>query len=470
MSAVATPALVVRVPSATSRWREFAGPAWPLKFLLLGFPLWWALGLAAFIFPISAAVMAVQMYRRGIVRLPAGAGVWLLFLAWLLVASSMLWVNAPGTEAGGGPGRLIGYTYWLLWYGSVTVALFYPLSFSSRALPTRTVASWLSVMFLYVVAGGLAGVIVPHFQFTSPVELLIPSGNFLRNHAHPAVSTASDFLGYDQPRPKAPFAYPNAWGNNLGLLLPFFVWSWFTSERRWQRWAVPVVLSLAVVPIVMSLNRGLWLGLTILVVYAAVSLARQAKYAALLALVGLVSVAAIIVLVTPIAGTVQKRLETPHSNERRSTVAQTVTETTFQGSPLLGYGSTRQVAGSFSSIAGGETPNCHQCAAPPMGTQGFIWRLIFTTGVVGAVLFLVFVGIQLWRHGRRTDPISIIGCMLVVVSLLFSLVYDSLQSPLVFLMIAIALMNRDRLEDVEANLRSKRIHLRAPRRRQSVVT
>ena len=85
------------------------------------------------------------------------------------------------------------------------------------------------------------------------------------------------------------------------------------------------------------------------------------------------------------------RVETPHSNERRTTVAETVISTTWAGSPLLGYGTTRQVQGSFASIAGGETPDCHQCAAPPVGTQGFLWRLIFTTGFVGTALFFVFM-------------------------------------------------------------------------------
>jgi hypothetical protein len=82
-----------------------------------------------------------------------------------------------------------------------------------------------------------------------------------------------------------------------------------------------------------------------------------------------------------------------------------------------------------------------------MGTQGFIWRLIFTTGFVGTVLFYLFMGIQLARHIKRPDPMSVLGCMLLSVSLLFFFVYDSLESPLFILMLAVGLMNRHRLED-----------------------
>ena len=51
---------------------------------------------------------------------------------------------------------------------------------------------------------------------------------------------------------------------------------------------------------------------------------------------------------------------------------------------------TRKMQGSFSSLAGGETEECHQCAAPPLGTQGFMWRLVLTTGLGGTVLCLSF--------------------------------------------------------------------------------
>ena len=217
-------------------------------------------------------------------------------------------------------------------------------------------------------------------------------------------------------------------------------------QKAKQRVAVPFVLALALIPVVFSLNRGLWIGLTILAIYAAVNSARSRHYAGLLGLAGAAVLAVIVIVATPLADTIALRVETPHSNDRRATVAETVTSTTWEGSPLLGYGTTRQVQGSFGSITGGATPDCHQCAAPPMGTQGFVWRLVFTTGFVGTILFYLFLAIQMLRHIRRKDGISVVGCMALTVSLVSFMVYDSLESPLFILMLAVGLMNRQRLE------------------------
>ena len=52
---------------------------------------------------------------------------------------------------------------------------------------------------------------------------------------------------------------------------------------------------------------------------------------------------------------------------------------------------------------------------------------------------------------RRVDPISVVGCMALTVSVLFFIVYDSLESPLFILMLAIGLMNRQRLDDQDRN-------------------
>lgn len=430
------------------------GPAWPLKALLLGFPIWWALGFASFAFLVASVAMAVQMIRRGGIRVPAGFGLWLLFLAWMAAGVFVLWADAPGTVPDGGQERLVGFLFRVLWYLAITVALLYPLSMSARALPAADVARWLSALFLYGVIGGLAGLLAPLFEFTSLAELLIPAartdGSFLNTMVHPALTSSSDFLGYEQPRPKAPFSYTNAWGNNVGLLLPFFAYTWLRSPRAWQRLAAPFVMALFLLPVAYSLNRGLWLGICLVAVYAAVALARAGHFAGLWAMVG-VGVVAIVVLVgSPLWSTIMLRIDTPHSNERRGTVAEVVTETTWRGSPLLGYGTTRKVEGNFASIAGTGSSECAQCAAPPLGTQGFLWRLIFTTGFVGTALFLAFMGVQWFRHFRRRDPYTVLGCITLASSMLFFVVYDSLESPLFILMLALGLMNRERERDEAA--------------------
>ncbi len=481
-------------PNATTEQRTWIvrtfGPAWPLKVLLLGFPVWWVLGLASFAGLIAAAAMAVQMARRRTLRVPVGFGLWVLFLVWMIAGVFLLWAHAPGTLDGGGPERILPFAYRVLWYLAVTVALLYPMNVTQREMPGRDAARWLGVLFMYCVIGGLAGVAFPAFEFTSPVEFVLPwsqSNDFLNALVHPSLTSSSDFLGYEQPRPKAPFSYANAWGNNVGLLLPFFVFSAWSDRRPWPRLLfpaalvlaavvvvgpkapvllvaavvgviaviadprarshalVPLGLVLAAIPVVYSLNRGLWLGIGLMTVLAVLALARLRRYTEMWAVATAVLLVALFVVLSPLWATITLRIATPHSNERRTAVAEVVTSTTWQGSPLLGFGTTRKVEGSFASIAGGDNPNCRQCAAPPLGTQGFMWRLVFTTGFVGTGLFLAFLAVQFVVHVRRRDPYSILGCISLVASLLFFFVYDSLETPLFVLMLVVGLMNRERL-------------------------
>jgi hypothetical protein len=101
--------------------------------------------------------------------------------------------------------------------------------------------------------------------------------------------------------------------------------------------------------------------------------------------------------------------------------------------------------GSFSSLAGGETEQCHQCAPPPLGTQGFMWRLLLTTGLGGTVLCLSFLGLQFLRRARGAIPLHVAGCTVLLVSVLCSFVYDSLGSAMFTVFIAIGLMARSDL-------------------------
>lgn len=440
-------------PLATAEEAPRRGPwrlniAWPLQWMLVGYPLWWALGLAGIVPLAAATVMGFQILKWRRLRLPAGFGIWVLFLAWMLAGVFVLWVHAPGTVEGGGPERLIGFGYRVLWYVAATIMMLYPLAIPPRLLPSMQIARWLGILLISAGFLGLIGVFMPGFSLTSPMELIVPGAQrdgFVRTLVHPALTTASDFLGYEQPRPKAPFAYPNAWGNNIGLLVPFFVVAWLDGAGRLRRLTVPVVLALLAVPVAFSLNRGLWLGLIVALIYLVVILVRDRKWPALWSVVASLVVGALLLVLSPLWPTITLRLERAHSNERRETVALVVLQTTWEGSPLLGYGSTRKVSGNFESIAGGQTADCRQCAAPPLGTQGFMWRLVFTTGFVGTALFVGFAAIQFFTHFRRREPLCIVGSITIVTSGVYFIVYDSLELPMLISFLAIGLMNRERI-------------------------
>ena len=413
----------------------------------MGFPLWWALGLSNFVFILAAVPMGLILLRRRPTFVPEGFSAWMLFLVWVFAGAALLWADAPGTQQVEGTATLLTYGLRTAWYVACTIVLLYVLNLREDELPTRRVARLLAFLFVVAVVGGFAGVLWPSFDFTSPVEMLLPGSQqgWVRDLVHPSLSGSSEFLGFEVPRPSAPFTYSNSWGNNLALLLPFFLYAWMGRENGWRRWfAVPVLL-LAVVPTVYSLNRALWVGLAIAAVYAAARMALQRRYGPVLALAGFSLVLGVIVLLSPLGDLVQARIDTPHSNERRTELATTVLEVTADGSPVAGYGNTRSISGTFGSIAGGDTPQCDDCAPPPLGTQGLLWRLLVTTGFLGTLFYLWFMGRQLIRFVPVPGPIALIGTTNLIVSLVLFITYDSLGSPLFIVMMSIALMNRELL-------------------------
>ena len=252
-----------------------------------------------------------------------------------------------------------------------------------------------------------------------------------------------------QPRPTAPFPYSNAWGNNLALYLPFFILGWFGRDAGWRRKVAPFVLAASIVPITFSLNRGLWISIAVAAVYASIRLALNGRGGAFQVLVVAVIVGGIVFIQSPLYDTLVLRVETPASNARRASTADTVIATAAKGSPVVGFGTTRTMQGSFFSLAGGETSSCHQCAAPPLGTQGFMWRLILTTGFGGTVLCLYFFAMQFLRRARGPSSLDITTCTVLLITVLCFFVYDSLGSAMFTSLIAIGLMARSDQPDPE---------------------
>jgi hypothetical protein len=450
------PRVVRRAVTAPPPEPRFLKPGWPLVMLYAGFPVWWALGLAQLIFFATAGAMAVILYkRRSSIMVPRGFTVWLLFLLWMLAGVFVVRAIAPGTAAGVGIGRYGGFVVWSGWYFAVTIALLYVVN-TARQVSTQRIVRLLAWMFVVTTGFGVLAVVVPTLEFKSALEVVLPRGltssNYIRTLVHPSLSSTSDFLGYVQPRPTAPFPYSNAWGNNLAMYLPFFILAWFGRDAGWRRKVAPLVVLAAIFPITFSLNRGLWGALAVAAVYSSLRLAVNGRTRALQVLVAALVIGGIVFVSSPLYDTIRLRIDTPHSNDRRGATATTVVSTTLEGSPLVGFGMTRKMQGSFSSLAGGETEQCHQCAAPPLGTQGFMWRLMLTTGVGGTVLCLLFLALQFLRRARGAIPLHVAGCTVLIVACMCFFVYDSLGSAMFTVFIAIGLMARSDLPAVQESL------------------
>ncbi|HXL19385.1 MAG TPA: hypothetical protein VN961_17860, partial [Streptosporangiaceae bacterium] len=280
------------------------GPAWPVTYLLIGYPLWWALGIADFMWIILAIPMIARMAAwrsRGnrAIRVPPGFGLWLLFLIIVIAGIATITLTAPGTVPSPVSHRVLSYANRTAGYLADTVLLLYAGNLTERELPRRTLAWMLGLVGIFAVVGGVAGMLLPRFEFSSPFLLLLPHSvqvnPFIQASAHPALTQIQNVLGSPGGRPKAPFDYTNLWGDCLTILLPFLVaWAW-TGTRR-QRLIAATTVVVAVGPLLYSLNRGAWIGALLSVVYLAVRLAARGRTALLGGLCAVIALSAVLIV------------------------------------------------------------------------------------------------------------------------------------------------------------------------------
>lgn len=433
--------------------RERLGPGWPILVVFGGFPLWWLLGLSTFLFLAACVPPAMYLWRnRERVVVPRGFGAWLLFLAWVMLGLGVLWAQAPGAVVDGGLGRLFVFLWRLSWYLAATVILLFIGNLSERELPTRRMAEVLGLMFVYTTAGGLVGSFLPTLELTSPMELLLPgrlaANPLVTDWIHPKVASIETILGYEQARPQAPFAYANVWGSAYAFFLPFFLITWLIKAGPLRRVSGALILAASLWPVVYSLNRGLWLSLGLMGLFVLAKILSSGNLAAVRRTVAALLAGGLLVAVSPLPGMIQDRLDNPHSNNRRGLLVEQTVRSALTGSPLVGFGSTRDVQGNFASVAGGDRPGCRACGVPPMGTQGHLWLLMFATGLGGTLSFLAFFVIRFARHWRERTLYGLTGCAILLSFGQFLFTYDLVEVPLFTVMAATGLMWRARrLED-----------------------
>lgn len=81
--------------------------------LLVCYPVWWALGAGYLIWPLLTFPLLLSLLMQRTLRVPRGFGLWLLFLAWMLLSGL----------------QLSGFSFMFVWrapvYGSATVLYLY---------------------------------------------------------------------------------------------------------------------------------------------------------------------------------------------------------------------------------------------------------------------------------------------------------------------------------------------------------
>ena len=426
----------------------FAGhPAWPIAALLIGWPAWWALGTSDFM-PI---VFAIPMIRRMVawrssgrrIRKPPGFALWLLFLLVVVASLSTIALTAPGTVPSPVSNRLISFSVRGLQFAAETVLLLYAGNLTEDELPRRRLAWMLGLVAIYATVGGLGGTVAPHVGFTSPLAVVIPKhllqNNLLQAMMHPGLAQIQDIVGGVPGRPDAPFVYTNEWGNSLGILLPWLVVGWWVYGTRRQRKIAVAAFVIVLVPIVHSLDRGLWLGLLAAICYLAVRFAARGRFALLGAFVGGLALVVLLIAVTPLGSIISQRLQHGNSNAVRASLSVTAIQDAVS-SPIIGYGDTRHQQGSVQSIAVGKSANCPQCGNVTVGGTGQLWLLLISTGFLGTALYFGFFAFGAWRFRRDFSPYGLAGVLTLLLTFVFMLAYTAAGGPITFTMLAYALL------------------------------
>lgn len=421
-------------------------PEWPVVALIAGYPLWWLLGLGAFVMPLLAVPMALELRRRRPVKLPRGFGVWLVFLVWNVISVVMLGRTAPHTVPGSAGGRLIGYAFRNLFFVAVTVILLFIGNLTELELSRRRLVRLLAGFFVVTVSGGLLGSFFPRFAITSPVELALPqrfrSNLYVESLVHPAAAQLQDVLGYVTARPKAPFDYTNSWGNNFAVLLTWFVVAVWVRRRASLRVLAVVIAGLGVIPVIYSLDRGLWIALALAAAFVGYRMITAGKAGTAVVIITIVTGASLVGANTPLRNVVQERLSHPHSNAIRGTLDQEAFDAA-KASPVLGFGSTRNALGSPLSIAIGKSAACPQCGNAPVGSTGELWHDLIAVGFVGAGAYVWFFLSAMWRYRRDRSAIGIAGTTALGMALVFGLFYDAIPSALLCYFLSYALLWRN---------------------------
>lgn len=425
-------ALLATIGSRRTRLTWLAGrsvardiPSWPITAMFLGIPVWWTTGLGDLVLPMLAAVMVFLLFRAGRVQVPRGFGIWLLFLLWMTF--SVIEIDSGG--------RLIGFVYRALMYLAVTVLFLYV--YNGRGHVTaRYLAGVLTGYWALIVVGGYLGIFAPLFSITTPLAHLLP-GSVLDNELVQEIvtrrATQFDPTSYTalEPRPSAPFLYTNGWGNAYSLLMPVVV-AYLGMVRRQRRfWWILLAIPVSLVPALLTLNRGMFLGLGVAALYVLFRLAVQRKVKAVAALLALLTLIALVYPAVSAGDKLSERLETSATTEVRLGLYQETLDRVVE-SPLFGFGAPRP-----STTDG----------APSVGTQGQVWMVLFSHGIPGLVFYLGWLIWAFIRTRSHSGGLGLAFNTVLLVTIVEGFYYGVLTSGLPLAMIAAGYCMRPRAEE-----------------------
>lgn len=357
---------------------------WPIWLFTAGLPLSFLVGVHGLAWLTPAVVFGSRILATPRTRFPRSSTPLAVLVVWALLSLVVV-----------GPGEYPIFAYrWLLFAGALA-AFVWLVNVREEAVPTARIVDWLAAMWICEMAFGYLAAVFPNTIVPSPLGLVlrpIQSVPFLARISEWRFAENHHFMGYPVPRPAAPFGAANSWGSAVGILTPFFIRSWLVDAEPARRRKGYALLALGVYPILLSVNRGLWMALIVAFVYFAARKALRGRFTALIVLVGAVVTVAALLVATPAGSLVVDRLD---NSEKSNAARSNLYELAWQGakaSPLVGNGVPHAVPNDPTS--------------PPVGTHGLIWYLMYIHGFPALVLFTSWLAWEVFRSGRVVNPLS----------------------------------------------------------------
>lgn len=397
-------------------------PSWPFTLMLAGFPLWWLSGLGEIAWVVLAVPMVIYLLRRGSTHVPRGFGVWAMFLVWMCF--SVVGIDSSG--------RLIGFIYRVCLYAVVTIVFIYVYN-ARRSISTAYVVNMFAAFLAWATIGGILGLLYPLFEFRTPLAYLLPSSLTSNELVQEMVVRRTTQFNPNSwvvipPRPSAPFLYTNGWGNVYSVVAPIVAVSLVGKRRPTARIGLIVLVVTSLIPAVLSLNRGMFIGIGVLVGYVFIRLVLQGNGKAVATIVLASSLVLGAALALDVQSRLDYRLETSSSTQDRSNLYGETFERTL-ASPLFGYGAPRP-----SETAG----------APSAGTQGQFWSVMFSHGFPGLAFFMAWLAWTFVSTIRVRGPGMLILNATLLVTMVESLYYGLLPDGLLLSMTVSGLLMRPR--------------------------
>ncbi|MEF3121146.1 O-antigen ligase domain-containing protein [Kocuria flava] len=398
-------------------------PAWPLLSLFWGLPLFWASGALQFAPTVLAVVMLLLLLlQRREVRVPWPAWVLGAFLLWMLASSVQ--IDSVGSWAG----------FALRWI-NLAAALVYVVyywnarqSLDHRRFLRAAVVAWATLVGL-----GLLTFVIPEARLTTPVGLLLPQGitsnALVQNYFFPPLAEVQLPWGAPEAynRPAAPFPYTNGWGSGFVILTPLVLAYLTTVRFRPRHLLVVAGLLASLAPAVATTNRGMFLALGLALGYVLVRMVLRGRVGIALAGGGAVAAVGAWLVASGAVERILGRQEYSDSTGTRSDLYRDTFLATLKA-PLLGYGA----------------PVYDETVGIEMGTQGYVWTLMFCYGLVGLGLFMAYLhGTTLATLRARTTTGILVHAVPVAACVFFTFYgLDAVQFILISLSLAVLLRSR----------------------------